>query len=55
MKGGTKGYIEPDSPVDKTPSLVGGADEILKYKELLDDGIISQEEFDAKKRQILGL
>ena len=31
------------------------ADEIKKYKELLDDGIITQEEFDAKKKQILGL
>lgn len=31
------------------------ADELRKFKELLDDGIISQEEFDAKKRQILGL
>lgn len=32
-----------------------GADEILKYKSLLDAGIITQEEFDAKKKQILGL
>lgn len=31
------------------------ADEIKKYKELLDMGIISREEFDAKKRQLLGL
>lgn len=34
---------------------VSNADEIRKYKELLDDGIISQEEFDAKKRQLLDL
>ena len=32
-----------------------GADELLKYKQLLDAGIISQEEFEAKKKQILGL
>lgn len=32
-----------------------GADELKKYKGLLDDGIISQEEFDAKKKQLLGL
>ena len=32
-----------------------GADEILKYKQLLDMGVISQEEFDAKKKQLLGL
>ncbi|HIX15968.1 MAG TPA: SHOCT domain-containing protein [Candidatus Hungatella pullicola] len=31
------------------------ADEILKFKKLLDDGIITQEEFEAKKKQILGL
>lgn len=31
------------------------ADELKKYKELLDMGIISQEEFDAKKKQLLGL
>lgn len=31
------------------------ADEIKKFKELLDSGIISQEEFDAKKKQLLGL
>ena len=30
-------------------------DEIRKYKELLDDGIITQEEFDAKKKELLGL
>ena len=29
--------------------------ELKKYKKLLDDGIITQEEFDAKKRQLLGL
>ena len=36
-------------------SSVSAADEIKKYKELLDSGIISQEEFDAKKKQLLGL
>ena len=30
-------------------------DDIRKYKELLDSGIITQEEFDLKKKQILGL
>ena len=32
-----------------------GADEIMKYKQMLDAGIITQEEFDAKKKQLLGL
>ncbi len=31
------------------------ADELKKYKELLDGGVITQEEFDAKKTQLLGL
>lgn len=32
-----------------------GADEILKYKQLLDMGAITLDEFNAKKKQILGL
>ena len=36
-------------------SSVSNADELKKFKELLDMGIISQEEFDAKKKQLLGL
>ncbi len=31
------------------------ADEMKKYKDLLDSGVITQEEFDAKKKQLLGL
>ena len=31
------------------------ADEIRKYKKLADDGIITQDEFSAKKKQLLGL
>ena len=38
-----------------TTIATSGADEIKKYKELLDSGIITQEEFDAKKKQLLGL
>jgi len=34
---------------------LGTADELMKYKNLLDAGVITQEEFDAKKKQILGL
>ena len=34
---------------------ISNADELKKYKELLDMGIITQEEFDAKKKQLLGL
>ena len=31
------------------------ADQLVKYKDLLDKGVISREEFDAKKKQLLGL
>lgn len=34
---------------------VSSADEIMKFKNLLDNGIITQEEFEAKKKQLLGL
>jgi len=40
--------------VEITGSTSSSADEILKYKTLLDQGIITQEEFDAKKKQLLG-
>ena len=31
------------------------AEEIRAYKALLDDGILTQAEFEAKKKQLLGL
>lgn len=37
------------------PKTVFSASEIMEYKNLLDAGIITQEEFDAKKKQLLGL
>jgi hypothetical protein len=37
-----------------SPSL-SNADELKKFKELLDMDIITQEEFDAKKKELLGL
>lgn len=41
---------------ESTPaSAVSAADELKKFKELLDMGVITQEEFDAKKKQLLGL
>lgn len=40
---------------DVKGQVISSADEIKKYKELLDSGIISQEEFEAKKKQLLNL
>jgi len=59
-------YI-PDYPYDMSPIIpteqpgllpaasVDAASEIAKFKELLDSGAISQEEYDAKKQQLLSL
>ena len=38
-----------------TQQKASDADELVKFKGLLDAGIISEEEFNAKKKQILGL
>ena len=42
-------------PAQETTKELSAADEILKFKNLLDSGVITQEEFDAKKKQLLGL
>ncbi len=46
-------------PIQSSPQnaimVVSAADEIAKYKALLDSGTITQEEFEAKKKQLLGL
>ena len=34
---------------------LGVAEELKTYKELLDEGVITQEEFDTKKQQLLNL
>lgn len=45
-----------NNPVIAAPvAAVSVTDEIKKFKELLDMGAITQEEFDAKKKQLLGL
>ena len=43
------------STVIKPEIQHSNADELKKFKDLLDSGIITQEEFDAKKKQLLGL
>ncbi|MBJ8090218.1 SHOCT domain-containing protein [Bacillus cereus] len=53
-----KEYIESMLVNKSRPQVaasVSGADEILKYKELLDQGVITEEEFRAKKKQLLGI
>lgn len=43
------------APAAAPASVSEAADDLLKLKELLDAGILTQEEFDAKKKQLLGL
>lgn len=56
LQGRQSGNKQEAAPVTHiTQQAQSSADELMKYKELLDNGIISQEEFDAKKKQLLGL
>ncbi len=47
--------IVKNAPAAGVVQQVSPADELKKFKELLDMGVITQEEFDAKKKQLLGL
>ena len=49
--------MDEDAPLfgstNRNGKTVDSADEILKFKELLDAGAITQEEFERKKKEIL--
>jgi hypothetical protein len=51
--------VEMNSGSNSESSSVGGtndmADELKKFKTLLDEGLITQEDYDNKKKQLLGL
>ena len=50
------GNAEPVAvPVSVPAAETSSADELRKYKQLLDEGVITEEEFEAKKKQLLGL
>ncbi|MDO4444654.1 MAG: SHOCT domain-containing protein [Bacillota bacterium] len=46
---------DPVIPSTEEQVQFSSADEILKFKQLLDSGVITKEEFEAKKTQLLGL
>lgn len=54
---GEEFFDQPEGSTEKSgataPATLSVPDEIKKYKELLDMGAITQEEFDAKKSQLL--
>ena len=46
---------QPAEPVQEDVEETDAAEQIRKFKSLLDDGIITEEEFEAKKKQLLDL
>ena len=48
-------YIINRVSLFKQLQIQSAADEILKFKQLLDDGVITIEEFEKKKKQLLSL
>ena len=53
LKAMAKTTTAPAGKVEK--NMYDVADEIRELKDLLDDGILTQDEFDAKKKQLLGI
>ena len=60
----TTGYVQPmvqpvvqpvQPVVQPVTQPVDVSEELRKYKKMLDEGLISQEDFDSKKKQFLGL
>lgn len=51
----TQPTIEAPSVAKQAEAPFSAADEILKYKSLMDQGIITEEEFERKKQQLLNM
>ena len=47
--------VQPALPEATSTTAVSAADEIEKFKRLFDNGAITQEEYEEKKKQLLGL
>ncbi|HCC00632.1 MAG TPA: hypothetical protein DEP42_05390 [Ruminococcaceae bacterium] len=48
-------FIKPQQTVTQATPQKSTADELREFKSLMDDGILTQEEFTLKKKQLLGL
>lgn len=55
IKNAYNSYKQNSTIQNNTETNFSSADEIMKYKNLLDNGVITQEEFEMKKNQILNL
>ncbi len=51
---GKKEEPTPSIPQTQSNSNSSVADELKKFKELLDAGVLTQEEFDRKKKELIG-
>ncbi|MBQ3652861.1 MAG: SHOCT domain-containing protein [Synergistaceae bacterium] len=51
----SRSFVNPAEGLCGCHCGFSAADEIRKFKGLLDDGIITQSEFDAQKKKLLGL
>ena len=47
--------VSQEKPQAAAPAAPSAADELLKFKQLLDMGAITEAEYNAKKAQLLGL
>lgn len=60
-KEGLKNFVEKKNKAQNSAqsqearTVSSGADEIRKYKQLMDEGIITKEQFEKKKTQLLGV
>ena len=55
MKNAMSEYKGREKKGSTPVQVASSADELKKFKELLDEGIITQQDFDQKKKQLLGL
>ncbi len=49
-----KNAPQEQSTASRIPAGQSSADELRKYKELYDQGVLTKEEFEEKKKQLLG-
>ena len=54
MNGAFESYIEKAHNPQQTVSTTSNADELLKYAELYEKGLLTDEEFTAMKQKLLG-
>lgn len=54
-EGAQQGAQQETQPVAAAAPAQDAVSQLKQYKQLLDDGVITQADFDAKKKQLMGL